>query len=262
MNQFIRKGTMVVAGHRGAAALYPENTKIGFQAAIDMGCDMIETDVHLTRNGHIVIMHDESVDRTSNGTGLIADMTLAELRKLDICCKCGENSKFVGQTDRPEFASQQIMTLPEFCEMMKPTDLIFNIEFKTASLACVDAAMAIFQSEMMTGRCVFASFHPSIIAYCHDKYGVQTQGFPKKYFGDSFVEGPKGTFSKMYAVGIGMWDLTPETVQEFVDMGIQPWAWCPDTEEEVRKCRECGVTSVTCNDPRAALKVVKNRVED
>jgi glycerophosphoryl diester phosphodiesterase len=72
-----------VIGHRGAAGLMPENTLAGFEHAIALGVDAVECDVHTTRDGHVVVIHDETVDRTTNGTGRVAEMTLSQLAVLD-----------------------------------------------------------------------------------------------------------------------------------------------------------------------------------
>src|SRR5262249_57324330 len=74
---------MIVVGHRGCALLEPENTLRGFRRALDLGCDYVETDVRLTRDGHLVLMHDETVDRTTNGSGSVAELTFGEIRTLD-----------------------------------------------------------------------------------------------------------------------------------------------------------------------------------
>ena len=73
---------MVIA-HRGASSYAPENTLAAFDVALHLGCRHIELDVDCTRDGHIVVMHDETVDRTTNGTGPVGSHTLAELRALD-----------------------------------------------------------------------------------------------------------------------------------------------------------------------------------
>jgi glycerophosphoryl diester phosphodiesterase len=70
-------------GHRGAAGHEPENTLRGFEAAVALGADMVELDVHLCASGELVVIHDETVDRTTNGSGTVAGMTLSELRSLD-----------------------------------------------------------------------------------------------------------------------------------------------------------------------------------
>jgi glycerophosphoryl diester phosphodiesterase len=75
MNVFLK------IAHRGYSARYPENTLLAFEKAIEAGADMIELDVHLSRDGELVVIHDDRIDRTSDGTGLVVDQTLAELRR-------------------------------------------------------------------------------------------------------------------------------------------------------------------------------------
>ena len=71
-----------VFAHRGFSGRYPENTMLAFEKAVELGVDGIELDVHLSKDGELVIIHDEKVDRTCNGTGKVKDMTLAELKEL------------------------------------------------------------------------------------------------------------------------------------------------------------------------------------
>jgi glycerophosphoryl diester phosphodiesterase len=73
---------MLVAGHRGAAGLHPENSRAGVQCAIDLGADFVEVDVHRARDGALAVIHDETVDRTTDGTGRVHALTRAELRRL------------------------------------------------------------------------------------------------------------------------------------------------------------------------------------
>lgn len=72
-----------VIAHRGASAYEPENTLRAFRRAIELGADMSELDVHLSRDGHLIVMHDETVDKTTDGHGAIRDMTLGDLERLD-----------------------------------------------------------------------------------------------------------------------------------------------------------------------------------
>src|SRR5438067_360181 len=84
---------IVVIAHRGANKFAPENTLAAFRKAIELGCDYFELDVRRTKDGQLVLMHDGSVDRTTNGTGSVVDMTLAEIRALDAGTKRGEQWK-------------------------------------------------------------------------------------------------------------------------------------------------------------------------
>jgi glycerophosphoryl diester phosphodiesterase len=77
------EGRPLLGGHRGNPAEHPENTMRSFRSAIAIGCDLIECDVHLSADGRLVVIHDHTLDRTTNGSGLVHDLTAAELRKLD-----------------------------------------------------------------------------------------------------------------------------------------------------------------------------------
>ena len=96
---------MMSIAHRGASGLAPENTRSAFHKAIELRADYLEFDVHLSKDGELVIMHDERIDRTTNGSGYIKDLTLSELRLLD-----------VGGLFSEDFRGESIMTLNELLE--------------------------------------------------------------------------------------------------------------------------------------------------
>ena len=103
-----------VWAHRGASAYAPENTLEAFRLAAEMGADGVELDVQLSRDGELVVAHDETIDRVSNGTGYIKDYTLAQLKKLSF------NRLF------PDFKDARIPTLKEVYELLKPAGLTVN----------------------------------------------------------------------------------------------------------------------------------------
>jgi glycerophosphoryl diester phosphodiesterase len=105
---FAQPRQVVVISHRGEHLHHPENTLPAFRAAIDAGADFIEVDVRTTADGRLVLMHDGSVDRCTNGHGDVAKMTFDEIRKLDAGAKSG-----------PEFAGTQIPTFEEAMELAK-----------------------------------------------------------------------------------------------------------------------------------------------
>lgn len=88
-------GKVLVIGHRGALGYAPENTMASFEVGLQLGVDLIELDIHMSRDGHLVVMHDGEVTRTTDGSGRISDMTLAEIARLDAGCKFDE--RFRGQ---------------------------------------------------------------------------------------------------------------------------------------------------------------------
>lgn len=106
--------------HRGFRSKYPENTLLAFEKSIAANCDGIEFDVHLTKDSEVVIIHDETLEGTTNGKGRIKDHTLAELKILDASYKFNA-----------EVGHQEIPTLKEYFEFVKDQNIISNIELKT-----------------------------------------------------------------------------------------------------------------------------------
>lgn len=111
---------MLNIAHRGFKGAYPENTMLAYEKAIETGADGIEFDVHLTKDSELVIIHDETLDRTTDGGGLVKDKTLHELKKLN--ASKGYLSCEV----------QTIPTLREYFDFAKNKDIITNIELKTS----------------------------------------------------------------------------------------------------------------------------------
>ncbi|MFP4199441.1 MAG: glycerophosphodiester phosphodiesterase [Halanaerobium sp.] len=107
-----------IIGHRGGAAGYPENTLASFKKAVELGADGVEFDVQLTKDGEVVVIHDELIDRTMSGSGLVKDHTLKELRQLS-----------AGEFFSPEFKEEKIPSLAEVLEVVRDLEVI-NIELK------------------------------------------------------------------------------------------------------------------------------------
>lgn len=115
-----QKSKPFVMAHRGNKVLCPENTIVSFKKAIEEGADIIETDLHLTQDEVFVCIHDATVDRTTNGTGAVAEMPLERLKALS--ANCG----------REEFANQTIPTLEEFLAIIpQESDVLIALELKT-----------------------------------------------------------------------------------------------------------------------------------
>lgn len=110
---------MLVIAHRGACGHAPENTLAAFRKAVALGATFVETDLQLSRDARFLAIHDETVDRTTNGRGGVRDLTLAELRRLD-----------AGSWFGSEFAGERIPTLEEILEFGKKNDVVFYLELK------------------------------------------------------------------------------------------------------------------------------------
>lgn len=122
----------LVLGHRGASGYAPENTVISFRKAIELGCDGFELDVQLTKDNHLVVCHDEKINRTTDGVGYIKDLTLKEIKKLD-----------AGKWFSNEFKNEKIPTLEEIFHLIKDTNLLINIEIKNGIIFYKDIEIKI-----------------------------------------------------------------------------------------------------------------------
>jgi glycerophosphoryl diester phosphodiesterase len=242
------KNNIIVAGHRGYKSKYPENTLISFQKALDLGVDMIEFDLNLTKDKKLVVIHDTTVDRTTNGSGPVREFTLCEIKKLD-----------AGSWFSSEFKSQVIPTLEELLETVSyKKDLLYNVEIKDKTHETVDLTIDTLKKFGILDRCVMTCFDASIIRYIKTVYNLKCQGFPG-FLMQNFEEGEAGTYSMLYSVGIELKYLTKDLVNYFEEKNILPWAYCVDDEEWARKVLEVGCTLATCNNPVPALKVFREK---
>ncbi|GAA4837074.1 hypothetical protein GCM10023310_13210 [Paenibacillus vulneris] len=238
--------SVIVAGHRGWKSDYPENTLLSFQRAIELGVDMLEFDLRFSKDKAVVVIHDATVDRTTNGKGKVSDYTLEELKQLD-----------AGGWFGNLFEGLKIPTFEELCELMQShPDILLNVEIKPSQDAkeVADAAIAILKRYEYLPRCVFTCFDAEVLAHIHDHHGLKTQGFPEELM-SNYVPGAGGTLSKMWAVGISMKLLTPQRVQEYEQQGILPWCYCPDTEQQVLYALGTGSLLMTVNNPQPALRI-------
>jgi glycerophosphoryl diester phosphodiesterase len=144
------RGRVWVVGHRGAMGHRPENTMASFERALELGADWIELDVHLTRDAALAVIHDESLDRTTDGHGLIGDHSLAELKRLD-----------AGAWFGAEYAGQRIPTLDEVLAWAHDHATVVDIEIKNAPIYYVgieEAIVAALDRSAMAEQVIVISF--------------------------------------------------------------------------------------------------------
>ena len=137
---------MLVVGHRGAPSRAPENTLASFQAALDIGVDAIELDVHLTRDGHLVVIHDQNLARTTNGKGLVHEHTLAELKTLD-----------AGSWFNASFAGERIPTFEEVIALIGRR-VPLQVEIKGATEGVTEATIAMLKAHGLLDSVMMTSF--------------------------------------------------------------------------------------------------------
>ena len=176
-----------VAAHRGWCAAYPENTMEAFRAAAELGVDQIETDIRVTKDGELVLIHDKTVDRTTNGTGLVNQMTLAQLRELD-----------AGKIQGKE--GYKIPTLIEFLDYIKTLpQMTIDFELKeypengneAVAYDVCDRVLALIDEYGFTERCVINTFSGKLHEYIQKKYPGKYRHhvyFPQRYLGECTVD--------------------------------------------------------------------------
>ena len=254
------KDNVYVAAHRGWSTVYPENTMEAFRAAIDLGVDQIETDVRVTRDGELVLIHDATVDRTTNGTGRVIDMTLAELKALDAC------------NGKAEFSGARIPTFIELMEFVKdhPT-LTLDLELKeypdgeheAIALEVCDRVLEIVDRYDFTDRVVINSFSGKLNEYVYKTYGKKYRQhvfFPLHHLGKCEIDPYSYAFCCCMFSANGDIIATPEECAEMAARGVEPWAGAAVKDaESVDKMIACGATLVTCNNPDEILRILREK---
>ena len=235
-----------IYGHRGASGYAPENTLEAFKLAADMGADGVELDVHICKSGELVIAHDEAVDRVADGSGLIKDMTLKELKALHF------------NKTHPEYADARIPTLQEVFQLLKPTGLKINCELKNSIFdypQLEERVIGLAIQEGMLDRILFSSFnHYSMLR-------VKALD-PKLYCGLLY----EATLVRpwAYAVGLGMDAIHPHFSEVLVPggncdtchkAGIQINTWTVNEPEHIAAVLKEGADILITNYPDVALKI-------
>ena len=140
----------LIYGHRGASGHAPENTLEAFRLAMQMGADGFELDVHLSRDGELVVIHDETVDRTTDGTGLVRELTLAQLKALD------------ASNGMRTYKGAKIPTLGEVFDLIRETRHTVNVEIKTDEWfypQIEEKCLALAAEKGVEDRVIYSSFN-------------------------------------------------------------------------------------------------------
>lgn len=247
------KNNILVAGHRGLPDRFPENTLPSFLGALDAGVDMIELDVRMTADEELVILHDPTLERTTNGSGLLADHTLAQLRALD-----------AGSWFSPQFTGEKIPLFTEFLELTRnhPT-LLYDFELKEyptpgneqRAWHTADRVIALAEQYGIGERMVLNAFSAPLLQYIDDKYHgkYKLHGYlPKSEMGDY----DRDPYSYLYCACV--FDLLRENFDYLKSLGIDTWVGCSiSTRERVALAASYGATLITCNNPDEVLSILR-----
>lgn len=231
--------------HRGFCSKYPENTLLAFEKAIEEGVDGLENDVQLTKDGHIVIMHDESVDRTTNGSGWVKDYTLEQLKELDA------SEKFAGQ-----FGVQRVPTLREYLELVKDQPVITNIEMKTGVFEYREMEQLLvnmLREYKIQDRILITSFNHFTILRMKKLAPEIRYGFLAY---DWRIDA--GEYTQRYGIPCYHPDyhnLTEEVVADLKGHGIEINPYTVDDPDDIRDMIRKGVNSVITDCPDVVNRI-------
>ncbi len=232
--------------HRGFSGLYPENTMLAFEKALETGCEGMEFDVHLSADGVPVIIHDELLDRTTNGTGLVHDHTLAQLRELDAVF--GPHARY---------GPQRIPTLREYFELIRGRDILTNIELKTGILwyeGVEEKTLALIDEFGRRDSVLISSFnHASAL-----KFRELAPQVPVAFLEESRLVDTAGYLT---ANGVSYYHplyyvmLQEGLLQELQQKDIRVNVWTVDDPDHMKLLMQAGISGIITNYPDRFCKV-------
>ncbi len=238
---------VMVEGHRGYCAVYPENTMISFEAALDLGVDAIEFDVWLTSDKVPMLMHDGNALRTCGVDKHLRNMTYEEAKTLDAGYAKKFGDKYIGK-------GVTVPTLEELlilCKQKRP-DIILGVEIKEYTEENVDLTVALLKKYGFFDNCFFYAFNGRIIEYIKTQYGGTTMGYPDFQMKE-FMHEQYAFYSEL---GLSMNIVNSELIDFYIGKGLPIHMYCADTAEQAQKCINLGAKLITANDPVPLLKLL------
>lgn len=230
----------LVVAHRGGANLAPENTLAAFRNALQMGIQVMELDVHPTRDGHLVVIHDDTLERTTTGMGPVRQHTLEELQQFD-----------AGSWYSSSFAGERIPTLRSILKLARENDAGLVIELKHPCdgpryAHIEEQLLKELQSEQMTERVVVISFD----------FETVTRLDPSLKRGFLFYQPTDlSQLGRLDWIGPYLGLVDRQMVEQAHALGMKVNVWTVNEEQDMRRMLEIGVDAVTSDSPDVCLKV-------
>lgn len=242
----------LVLAHRGANKVAPQNTLPAFEKALEFKADGLETDVHLSKDGHIVICHNYTIDETSNGKGLVSEMTLRQLKAFDFGSYFGN-----------EFKGVTLPTLPELLDLTKEMSLI-NIEIKPPKTDCdlVKKVVEEIHNYGIVENSIVSCFDPECIRlvkeidsnvktgllYEDDQLGNEIMTFGVAKYCSQLKADAAHPHRKL---------ITHKEVLELHNLGIAVNPWTVNLEEEIIRLTQWGCDALISDVPDYCKKVLE-----
>lgn len=236
---------MLAIAHRGASGYAPENTLAAFRRAISQGVNFIETDLHLTRDAHFVAIHDETLERTTNGHGPIQQLTLAEARRLD-----------AGSWFASEFIGERIPTLQEILEFSRKHDVLFYLEIKPGAVwGGEHALVSALRTSAEIARVVVISFEPAILANLRSIEPTLMTGL----LHDGQIKNPLEKAVEIGARQIAIRGdlITPNFLQDAHSRDLQVICWTINSQAHMRLLASAGVDGIMSDYPDRLVASLK-----
>ena len=236
---------MLTIAHRGASGYAPENTLAAYRRAVAQGVTFIETDLHLTRDAHFVALHDETVNRTTNGQGPIQQMTLLEARRLD-----------AGSWFGSEFIGERLPTLPEILDFAKKHDVVFYLELKSDGFWGGDHALiSALRDSGEIPRVIVVAFDASILEGLRK---IEPTLMTALLY-DGTIENPLERALSIGARQIAVKGdlMTPNFLSEAHKKDIQLVCWTINQPAHMRLLAAAGVDGIMSDYPDRLLAALK-----
>jgi glycerophosphoryl diester phosphodiesterase len=241
--------SLICIAHRGFAGMVPENTIISFQKAMAFNPDAMEFDLHLSKDGELVVIHDSSVDRTTNGKGKVAEFTLAELKILD-----------AGSWFDKKYAGERI---PTFAEVLSLTKNKVNLLIELKAAGTAEKAIPMLEQFDMLDQVIITSFNPeylkiakqlnpqiSMMHIFHTNPNEKDTISPLTYTSRTLA-----VSANLMAINYGA--VTPELNQTAHQRGLIIGVYSVDDEQDIQAMVDLGVDNITSNYIERLLKVVR-----
>lgn len=260
------EGDVLVISHQGGDGLYPGNTLYAFEQSAKMGVDVLELDIHASKDGHLVVIHDETVDRTTDGSGLVKEKTLAELQTLDAGYhwspqRKGEGFPYRGQGITIPSLEQIFQTFPDFR---------INIEIKQKEPQITESLCNLIRKYQRQEQVLVVSFHDSEIKdfrqRCPD---VVTAGAPNEI--RNFYILHRTFLTNVYQAHMDAFQvpeyqgsthiLSKRFVQDAKHKNIQVHVWTVDEVADMQRTIALGTHGIITDRPDRLMKLL-GRVSD
>lgn len=250
----------LVLAHRGGADLAPENTMAAFQNAVDLGVDILELDVHTTADGTVVVIHDESVDRTTDGTGAVHDFTLADLRQLDAGYEFSPDN---GQTFPFRGQGIGIPTLEEVFAAFP--DMRINVEIKQSDPPIEAAVLEVIERAGAQQRVLVGSEYDDVMARFRSlapdiATSAATNEVRNFYLAQllrvSAIYRPLADAFQVPEYAGSTHVVTPSFVDAAHHHGVKVHVWTVNDAETMQRLLDIGVDGIITDRPDVALEVV------